>query len=183
MTRVLGLDLSLTATGVAWEGGTAVISFKKLRGMERIDAILQALSDYVDTAVHGRGATDVVVLEGYSFGSQGRAVYDIAELGGCVRFALYERSLPYVEIAPQSLKKFATGKGNVGKDEVLAAAIRRFGFAGTNNNEADAWILYKMGDSHYADPHSVVGARVTDYQREALAKVEWPDLHLAEVAQ
>lgn len=167
MTHILGLDLSLTATGVAWEGGTRVLSFPKLRGMERVHAINLAVSEL--------DQPDIVVLEGYSFGSKGRAVYDIAELGGVIRYGFHEVALPYVEVPPSVLKKFATGKGNVGKDEVLAAAIRKFGFEGSNNNEADAWILYKMGMARY-DEETRSSVAATDYQREALAKVDWLDL-------
>jgi len=167
--RILGLDLSLTATGVAWEGGTGLIS-TKLRGMERLDHIAGAVAELVWNGVHF--TTDLVVMEGYSFGSQGRSVFDIGELGGVIKLELYRHNVPVVEVAPAMLKKFATGKGNVGKDEVLAAAIRKYAFEGTNNNEADAWILYWMGRLHYdrnVEP-------LYDYQREALEKIEWPVL-------
>jgi Holliday junction resolvasome RuvABC endonuclease subunit len=171
MTRILGLDLSLTATGVAWEGGTEVLSFPKLRGFDRIERINSAIWEHFGPGKPSEHET-VVVIEGYSFGSIGRAVYDIAELGGVTRYLFHERGLRYVEVPPATLKKFATGKGNAGKDEVLAAAIRRFGFAGSNNNEADAWMLFQMGRAAYCSPPIVP----TDYQREALAKIEWPEL-------
>ena len=140
----------------------------KLKGMAR-------LAEICDDIVQPSRDIDLVVLEGYSFGAKGNAVFQLGELGGCVRLDLWRHGLPYVEVPPSVLKKFATGKGNVGKDEVLAAAIRKYGFEGSNNNEADAWILYKMGMARY-DEETRSSVAATDYQREALAKVDWPDL-------
>lgn len=174
MTRVLGLDLSLTATGVAWEGGTEVVSFPKARGAERLDLIEQRLFKQwwrYHNPPEAELPPEVAVIEGFGY-AVGDAQF-ILELHGVVKLTLHRTHIPYVMVPPAVLKKFATGKGNVGKDEVLAAAIRRFGFEGTNNNEADAWMLRTMGLYRY-EPLSYEMA--TDYQREALAKIEWPEL-------
>lgn len=171
--RVLALDLSLVRTGVCEpDGTTSCIATGKLRGMSRIDAIARQVQALV------RGV-DLVVLEGYSFGSQGRAVFDIGELGGCVRFLLYRLSVPYVDVAPSSLKKYAAGKGNCGKDMMIAAAIRRFGFAGTDNNEADSYLLWCMAREAYGHPV----AAVPKLQAEAITKVSWPDLNRLETKE
>lgn len=164
--RILALDLSLVRTGVCEpDGATSCIVTGKLRGMPRIDAIarqVQALA---------RGV-DLVVIEGYSFGSKGRSVFDVAELGGCVRFLLHRLGVPYVDVAPSSLKKYAAGKGNCGKDMMIAAAIRRFGFAGSDNNEADAFLLWCLARHAYGCPVVAVPA----VQAAAATKVAWPAL-------
>ena len=162
--RLLALDLSLTATGWCLDGQTGRITSGKLRGMERIDFIVrevQRLSSGVSLSI----------LEGYSFGSQGRAVFDIAELGGCVRFLLYRLGVPFVDVPPATLKKFATGKGNAPKDAMIAASIRRFGFAGSDNNEADACLLWCLARHAYGSPV----ASVSQIQAEAVGKVAWPE--------
>jgi crossover junction endodeoxyribonuclease RuvC len=158
----LGLDLSLTATGYASAHATGVFKVRTT-GMRRLAEIREAM---LDLALD----VDVVALEGYSFGSHAAHAHELGELGGVVRLTLWQRRIPYVDIPPASLKRFATGKGNASKDEVLAAAIRRFGFEGSNNNEADAWLLRSMAFAYYH------GLEVAGYQHEALAKVSWPRL-------
>jgi Holliday junction resolvasome RuvABC endonuclease subunit len=170
--RILALDLSLTRTGVCRpDGRCACIRTDKLRGLPRIDHIVrqvQALACGVD----------LVVIEGYSFGSQGRSVFDIAELGGCVRFLLHRLGMRYVDVPPATLKKFATGKGNAPKDAMIAEAIRRFGFPGSDNNEADAYLLWCLACHAYGAPV----ARVPVVQAEAAAKVAWPLIERARCA-
>jgi Holliday junction resolvasome RuvABC endonuclease subunit len=161
MNDALGLDLSLTSTGTAINGATGRVHFKE-RGYERLALIRDAILGIV--LVHQPA---IVVAEGYSFGSPQQAHY-IGELGGVVRLALWEHGIPFAVVPPTCLKKFATGKGNAKKDEVLAAAIRTFGFAGCQNDEADAWILREMGLAY-------MGLRPTTKARqEVLDKVEWP---------
>lgn len=47
---------------------------------------------------------------------------------------------PYEGVPVQTIKRFATGKGNAGKDEVIAAMIA-LGYAPRDDNEADATAL------------------------------------------
>ena len=166
--RILALDLSLTATGWCLDGETGLIK-PKTRGMERLDNIL---TDVLDTWRDRQ--PDVVVIEGYSFGSQGRSVYQIGELGGVVRREFWRRRIPFIEVPPSTLKKYTTGKGNANKDAMLAAAIRRFGFAGVSNDEADAFLLWCMA----MDAYGLGQVTVPKLQRAALDAVEWPVLEV-----
>lgn len=160
--HILAVDLSLTHTGCCLDGECSSIT-SKFRGWPRVGHILTALLSMAEPA-------QVVVLEGYSFGSRGRAVYDIGELGGVVRWALFDSGVPFVDVAPSSLKKYATGKGNSPKDAMIAAAIRRFGFPGSDNNEADAYLLWCMARHAYGHPV----ATVPQVQAEQAGKVLWP---------
>lgn len=164
--RVLGLDLSLTRTGWALDGRHGVIPCGSRTGPERIDWILRQVLDLA-------GEAEIVAMEGYSFGSRGRAVFQIAELGGLIRWAFWRRNIRWAEIPPAVVKKLATGKGNAGKEEVLAAAIRRLGYSGHDNNEADALWLEQAALIHYGDP---IAASMPQANREALEKVTWPKL-------
>lgn len=53
---------------------------------------------------------------------------------------LEENSIPHEGVPVATIKKFITGKGNAGKPEVMAA-VRKFGFAPVDDNEADAIAL------------------------------------------
>lgn len=170
---IVAFDLSLTRSGWAMQESHGVIVPPRGhdRGMRRIAWIRDRVLQHADGA-------DLVVLEGYSYGSKGSAVINLGELGGVVRLALFERRIPYVEVAPGTLKRYATGKGNAGKEEVLAAAIRRLDFTGHDNNAADALWLWQMATDAYG---LVAAAVVPAAHRAALQSVEWPAL-AAEVA-
>ena len=57
-----------------------------------------------------------VFIEGYSFGSKGQAVFQIAENCGILKYRLQEHGIDYETIVPSVVKKGATGKGNADKD-------------------------------------------------------------------
>jgi crossover junction endodeoxyribonuclease RuvC len=165
VTSVGGLDLSLTATGVALPDGTFATISTSAKGMPRLAAIRDAVLGMV-------GMADVVVVEGYSMGS-GRAggtthAHGLGELGGVVRLALYEAGIPHVDVAPARLKKWATGRGNADKDAVLVKAARNWDVQ--DNNQADAAWLRHMGVCRYLD------IEITEAQRQILGQVDWPTL-------
>jgi len=57
-----------------------------------------------------------VFLEGYSYGSKGQALFQIAENCGILKWNFMTRSIPYEIIPPAIVKKGATGKGNANKE-------------------------------------------------------------------
>ena len=57
-----------------------------------------------------------VFIEGYSFGSKGQAVFQIAENCGILKYRLQEFGIDYETVVPSVVKKGATGKGNADKD-------------------------------------------------------------------
>ncbi|MEP3248079.1 MAG: hypothetical protein ABJN40_05830 [Sneathiella sp.] len=56
--------------------------------------------------------------------------------------------IPYTGIPVGTIKKFATGKGNAGKDAMIDAA-RSWGFEPVDDNEADALALLKLTQTEY----------------------------------
>ncbi len=162
---VVALDLSLTSTGVADKDGTRRIRSKK-SGVERLvevrDEVLWACRN-VD-----EGHPDLVVLEGYSYGSPNQA-HPIGELGGVVRVALHEAGIPFEVVPPSTIKMFATGKGNAKKPDVLLAAVRRLDYQGNSTDEADALWLHALAMHALGSPVVTVPAA----HLRALTKVSW----------
>ena len=165
--KIAAFDLSLTCVGFAdgHRSGVLVPPATANRGVERLrwirNAVLRQAAD-----------AQLVVLEGYSFASRGRAIVSLGELGGVVRCALTDAAIAWLEIAPSSRALFATGKGNAGKPEVLAAAIRELGYEGHSYDEVDALWLRAMALEHYAPS----AARLNEKRRKALAAIAWPVL-------
>lgn len=172
--RIVAYDLSLTSTGAASRDrsgiGMWLIESGKLQGPERLGYIREyVMGDAI--------AAHLVVLEGYSYGSQGRALFQIGELGGVIRLALWEAGIPYVEVSPAELKKYATGKGNAKKLAVYQAAIRRADMEFETDDTADAWWLLQMALAAYGLPH----VPMPKANAEVLSKVPWPKLEVLEV--
>jgi crossover junction endodeoxyribonuclease RuvC len=143
--RVLGIDPSLTATGVALPDGTVATvavklskggRLKHVRESDRLIAIRDRVACLLDDV-------DLVVVEGYSYGS-GFQAHQLGELGGVLRVLLTEAGVAWVEVAPTRVKRYATGKGNAGKADMLLAA-QCAGVATTDHNAADAWWLRAVG--------------------------------------
>lgn len=153
---VLGLDLALTKCGIARPDGTTRTWTTKLRDVERLYVIRHMVRAEIGLLVSTGGSSsirgtrrglpvvDVVALEGYAHGRTNQA-HQIGEAGGIVRLDLWEHGIPYLLFPPTQVKKYATGRGNANKDEVLASAIRRLDYQGASNDEADALWLRALG--------------------------------------
>ena len=108
--RVIGLDLSLTSSGVASSlGWTDTIRPKKIRGLDRLRMIVDAVRTYTS-------GYDLVVLEGPSFGHSGfRQHEELVALRWMVRDVVDRQQVPFAIVPPATLKLYAVGKGNAKK--------------------------------------------------------------------
>lgn len=159
--RALGVDLSLTETGLACpEHGARRIPTGKLRGAERLNLIGREIEEHFDCA-------DVVVLENYGYLKA--AAIAVIEAHGVVKLAAWAHGIPVAIVPFASLKKYSTGKGNADKAAMMAAAIRSFDYPGDNENEADAWCLKAMGEAAYGDRTGLA-----QYRLEAIQNIDWP---------
>lgn len=162
---VIGLDLSITATGATFYGDPprTISPAKGLTGDLRLisvrDQIMRSVAPSMDP---------LVVIEGPVLRSQ--AAIALGLLHGVIRAALMDERLAYVLVPPATLKKYATGKGNAGKPEMAVALYKRAGLELGDDNQVDAWWLRAMG-------MDALGAPLVDLpaaQRDAMAKVAWP---------
>jgi hypothetical protein len=164
--KVLGVDLSITCTGLAGPGWTDTIKPAK-KGVihARMDTIVSAL---VDEYLQG---VDLVVLEGLAM-----AAHDTnrqgAGLNWIVRRELWKRGAPFASVPPATLKQFACGKGNADKAAMVLATARRFDWFAGGEDESDAVWLMAAGREWLGAPVVVL----PQVQRAVLARVEWPDM-------
>ncbi len=141
----LGIDLSLTGTGLSVvEGDRLLFSEcykpKNKSGPTRLIEIRHKVSETID-----KYQPELICIEGYSFGSRGRAVFQTGELGGLIRVLLHKTGIKWLEITPSQVKKFAAGVGNCGKDIIMQQVYKRWGMEFKTSDEADAFILAKIG--------------------------------------
>lgn len=161
--RCIGIDASLTSTGIALLEGDLLHTWllkTKLRGSERLayydEEFVRLLSEY---------RPDAVCLEGYAYGRHNKA-HDIGELGGIIRLNLWRAGVPHYVVAPPTLKKFVTGSGAGGKQGISLHLFKRWGISVEQEDEADATGLALMGAYRHFDLQG------TKAQEEAVAKME-----------
>lgn len=141
MPKIMGLDLSLTSTGISINGAVSSIKSKN-RGITRLKEIKDKIAKIAKNE-----NIEIASIEGYSYASQYSQAHSIGELGGVVKVALRELNILIVTIPPTCRAKFATGKGNSGKIDVMSAITAKTGiiFTGADGNDkCDAWILEQM---------------------------------------
>lgn len=161
---VIGIDMSLTSTGYSCGDVRFPIKSKEKGEKRLIEIRERILHEVRANTQHPR-----VILEGFSFGSRNSQAHAIGGLGWIVRVALYEAGVPWVEMAPTARAKFATGKGNAKKSEVVSHASARTGIVFATDDEADAFLLEQAGLAH-------LGRSSYDWPKlnlEALVKVDW----------
>jgi Holliday junction resolvasome RuvABC endonuclease subunit len=162
---VVGLDLSITATGAVFYGDppTTITPAKGVVGDGRLTSVRDQVMRRVAPSM-----APLVVIEGPVLRSQ--AALALGLLHGVIRAALMDEGIPYALVPPATLKKYATGKVNAGKPEMAVALYKRAGLELGDDNQVDAWWLRAMG-------LDALGAPLVDLpaaQREAMDKVEWP---------
>ena len=151
--QVVGLDLSLTSTGLACNhlgdphAYVRTIKSTGHKGDSWTDR-LRRLSTLTDRILENIPDGALVMLEAPSYGSQTGAQHDRSGLWWLVfdALTLYGGRI-VVPVAPTARAKYACGKGNGGKDAVLAAVVRRYPLIEVEgNDQADAVALMAMGN-------------------------------------
>jgi Holliday junction resolvasome RuvABC endonuclease subunit len=161
--RIVGLDLSMTATGVALADGATRTIKPKGTGDARLLYITHEIRQIIDGA-------DFVVLEDMPARLMANAAKAVGFVHGAVRLVLLTAGVSYAAVPPATLKAYATGKGNADKTAMAIAALKRTGQEFADDNCCDAAWLRWAGLDRLAVPEFVLPAA----QRERLDKVAWP---------
>lgn len=161
--KVIGLDLSITGTGLAHtvEGDvcTHVIKTDPKHRDGRLGQIRDAVAQYAEGAA-------LALLEAPTAKSFTSVISGMVH--GVVRLQLVEMGIPYGTLMPNSLKKYATGKGTGDKIPMALAAMKRAGKEFPNDNECDAFWLWVAANDHLSQPVIDLPA----LNRESLKKIK-----------
>lgn len=172
MIRVLGLDLSLTATGVAGLGWATTLRYPARKtGQDALQYSHQRLRWYHDNLADSYlNGVALAVVEGLALGQHNSGTAALAGQSWMIRDLLWRRNIPYAMVSPTALKAYATGRGNASKAEVASSVLLWWpGFDG-DDNAADAAVLAAMGAHRLGYPLDTVTRSRTD----TLAGITWP---------
>lgn len=175
---VVGLDTSLTATGIASSHGWCELAgytdkkrpITKLPHAERVNALVRLAGEVLDLVGH----PDMVVIETPAYAQSGGGAHERGWLWWELYRRLASREVPVALVTPQQRMLYATGKGSGGKGGVIDAVARRWPAFTTNGNDnlADAVALMAAGMD--ALGHALVPMPAAN--RAALNAVAWPQL-------
>ena len=140
---IIGIDYSLTSPAVCVNiDGDAGLMFyylttkKKWIGQMSEEIIGYEHKEWTDPIERFKYISDFaldiispllnpqIYIEGYSFGSKGQGLFQIAENCGILKYRLQEEQLPYATVVPSVVKKGATGKGNADKEMMYEAFVK-----------------------------------------------------------
>lgn len=153
MTCIIGLDLSLTSTGVVALRDGAATHCGTITSAQRGVLRLSELSTSLRSVLFDDGFQFIptwAVIEGYAMGSRSGQAFNIGEWGGVARLLLHDLAIPFIEVPPSTLKKFTTGNGTAQKDEMRLAVFKRWGFEHKSNDVVDAYALARFGQAYLA---------------------------------
>lgn len=147
MDYFVGLDLSLNGTAIVIVDQNKnlilnrVISTNPKNGIE--DRIRQITDKVINELYNISDNLSSIYIEGISYGSTGKAFSQLSGLFYHIQI-LIDNNFPNVIkkiIAPGTLKKYITGKGNAKKDLILLNVYKKFGIEFDNSDSADAFSL------------------------------------------
>lgn len=191
--RVVGLDLAPAASGIARthdSTGTPRLAVDPIRTNllplhRQIDHIEHAVRRACGVPPAG-GRPDpaarphLVVIEG-TFSRVGGSDYPLHAVRAVALQWLHRQRIPYVDVAPATVKVWATGSGatrgdnKVTKARVVEQIIADYGrhlAIPRDDNCCDAVALLTLGLAAYGQPLAAVPER----QRRAIEAVTWPAL-------
>lgn len=139
--HILALDLG---TECGWHhtanvGGTWNLSIKK----DESDGVRLIKFAAKIRTIHKKYGIDLVAYEAIRFAGKNshRANNVLSEYVGALKLLSFECNFNYKGYSSTEIKKFATGKGNASKKDMLDAARERWPFV-VDHNHADAlWTL------------------------------------------
>ena len=150
--HVVGIDPSLTSTGIAHVAPGGRVTLSRVRSKGRAGASWyergERLLDLAARIDEHLALPDpaVVVIEAPAYAAASTSVHDRAGLWWDVWHAARGRGHTVVAVTPSQRMVYATGTGRADKDRVLAAVIRRYVDVDVSgNDEADALVFAAIG--------------------------------------
>ena len=147
-TTIVGIDYSLTSPSICvnnidenkikfyylttkkkWLGKQSdnIIGYEHKEWTDPIERF-KNISDFILDILYTNPLFDQpnyqIFIEGYSYGSKGQGLFQIAENCGILKYRLQDKGYTYETVVPSVVKKGATGKGNADKDMMYESFLK-----------------------------------------------------------
>lgn len=169
--KIIGIDASLCNTALIIydeatkkENSICIKTTSKEYELARLAKIFEGIIQYC------YGNEICYFMEDLAFNAATQHTSSALVQGG-IRIALYYNIKKYPEnnlylVAPTSLKKFLTGKGNAKKEDMKLHVYKRWGKECETNDEADAYSLMMLGRYYLGE------FEPTEAQQAVLSKIK-----------
>lgn len=179
--RVIGLDLSLTSTGLSdGRQHTVVQTTPDDRLERRVDRIVACARRFAVGTADWPQEADLAVIEAgaFSLGAQSAVAEHLSALRIMVRHAMWQLGVPFAMVPPTTLKLYTAGHGKASKAQMVRAVAERHQLDLSHvmvkdgrYDMADAFALAAMGYAWAGRPLVTVGPPPP---RASLMAVPWP---------
>ena len=158
--RYVGLDLSTKTGLVIIDELGNVLTEKEITSKFKKDP--QRMIDLTEQVLAHLKKDDIIAIEGFSYASRGKGVSFQFGYGYSVQIELYKRDFDFLIVSPSQVKKFATGRGNSSKDDMILPIYKRWGYEHESDNVRDAFILAQIARATISD------VKLTKFQKEVI---------------
>ena len=158
--RFVGLDLSTKTGLVIIDESGNVLTETEITSEIKNDP--ERMIDLTEQVLSHLEKDDVIAIEGFSYGSRGKGIAFQFGYGYSVQIALYTNDFNYLIVTPSQVKKFATGKGNASKDNMILPIYKKWGYEHASDNVRDAFVLAQIARA------TKTSVELTKYQKEVI---------------
>ena len=158
--RFVGLDLSTKTGLVILDESGNVLTEKEITSKIKKDP--QRMIDLTEQVLSHLEKDDVIAIEGFSYGSRGKGIAFQFGYGYSVQIALYTNDFNYLIVTPSQVKKFATGKGNASKDNMILPIYKKWKYEHESDNVRDAFVLAQIARA------TKTSVELAKYQKEVI---------------
>lgn len=153
MKTVIGIDPSMTSTGVTVLDGDTVLLSDTIKTkptdtlrheLERLQSIRDGIWKMI--LPHYVKGDSLAALEAPSFCSKTSSIVQLAGLNFLIRDAFHEWGIPLLIVPPMSLKKWVI-KGSAKKEEMRLAVYKRWNVEFKTNDEIDSYALARLAQA------------------------------------
>jgi Holliday junction resolvasome RuvABC endonuclease subunit len=155
VSSIIGIDPS-TKTGIGFFSSsldcalhydTMVIkshhdSKTRTNEMHRVNHIADRVLEVVKT-----NNPELVIVENFSYANKFTSFVGV-EINTLIQHRLFNAGIGFILVAPTTLKKFVTGKGNANKDVMRLEAYKRWEIEAKTDDEIDAVCLAMFGAAY-----------------------------------
>jgi len=142
----VGVDPSFNSTGVVVLDQYGTIIKQCNFSLQKYEDIEEKLSKFEEkiSFIPKIIKLQSVYIEGPAYMANGQYALQMGALHYLLRLYLYRHTVDYKVIAPGTLKKFVTGRGNAKKDLMLLKVYKKWGEEFEVDDLADAYGLARM---------------------------------------